>query len=217
MCQYLRCVLLAAWDCYPSTEPEKIINNLAHRNRTSFLALKMFAISALSVLVCITVTLSVSKSMLQKRERNVQKSAKLLFCLLNLYIYIYILTFSLPSASLDLKVSNVLRNAKISLVTSYENCSIDLFSLYVLLSLFRLRDAHALKGICLLSFLQSPSQSLRYGCLRCPFRWTRATRTQGTRLSFLELHYACLLTEIGRYLIPSRATILVNSPTSTVT
>ena len=177
----------------------------------------MFAISALSVLVCITVTLSVSKSMLQKRERNVQKSAKLLFCLLNLYIYIYILTFSLPSASLDLKVSNVLWNAKISLVTSYENCSIDLFSLYVLLSHFRLRDAHALKGICLLSFLQSPSQSPRYGCLRCPFRWTRATRTQGTRLSFLELHYACLLTEIGRYLIPSRATILVNSPTSTVT
>ena len=176
----------------------------------------MFAISALSVFVCITVTLSVSKSMLQKRERNVQKSAKLLFCLLNLYIYIF-WTFSLPSASLDLKVPNVLWNAKISLVTSYENCSIDLFSLSVLLSHFRLRDAHALKGICLLSFLQSPSQSPRYGCLRCPFRWTRATRTQGTRLSFLELHYACLLTEIGRYLIPSRATILVNSPTSTVT
>ena len=171
----------------------------------------MFAISVLSVLVCITVTLSVSKSMLQKRGRNVQKSAKLLFCLLNLF-------FFLPSCCRPrLQVPNVLWNAKISPVTSCENCPIDLFSLYVLLSHFRLRDAHALKGICLLSFLQSPSQSLRYGCLRCPFRWTRATRTQGTRLSFLELHYACLLTEIGRYLIPSPATILVNSPTSTVT
>ena len=67
-----------------------------------------------------------------------------------------------PSASLDLKVPNVLWNAKISHVTSCENCSIDLFSLYVLLSYFRLRDAHALKGICLLSFLQSPSRSPRY-------------------------------------------------------
>ena len=95
--------------------------------------------------------------------------------------------------------------------------SIDLFSLYVLLSHFRLRYAHALKGICLLSFLQSPSQSPRYRCPRYPFRWTRVTRTVGTTLSFLELNYACLLTGIGRYLIPSRATILVNSPTSTVT
>ena len=95
----------------------------------------------------------------QKRERNVQKIAKLLFCLLNLFFF----TFSLPSVSLDLKVPNVLWNAKISPVTSCENCSIDLFSLYVLLSHFRVRDAHAVKGICLLSFLQSPSQSPRYG------------------------------------------------------
>ena len=95
--------------------------------------------------------------------------------------------------------------------------SIDLFSLYVLLSHFGLRDSHALKGICLLSFLQSPSQSQRYRCPCCPFRWTRVTRTLGKRLSFLELNYACLLTGIGRYLIPSRATILVNSPSSTVT
>ena len=130
----------------------------------------------------------------------------------------FFFTFSLPSVSLDLKVPNVLWNAKISpgdnVKTLYE---IDLLSLYVLLSHFRLRDAHALKGICLLSFLQSPSQSPRYRCPRCPFRWTRVTRTLETRLSFLELNCACLLTGIGRYLIPSRATILVNAPTSTVT
>ena len=36
VCQYLRCVLPAAWACYQSTEPEKIINNLAHRNRANF-------------------------------------------------------------------------------------------------------------------------------------------------------------------------------------
>ena len=77
--------------------------------------------------------------------------------------------------------------------------SIDLFSLYVLLFHFRLRNAHALKGICLLSFLQSPSQIPRCRCLCRPFLWTRVTRTLGTRLSFLELNYAYLLTEIGRY------------------
>ena len=53
-------------------------------------------------------------------------------------------------------------------VTSCENCSIDLFSLSVL-SHFRVRDALALKGICLLSFLQYRSHSPRYG-----FRAARA-------------------------------------------
>ena len=125
-------------------------------------------------------------------------------------------TFSLTSVSLDLKVPNVLWNAKISPWVMRKR-SIDLFSLYDLLSHFGLRDSHALKGICLLSFRQSPSQSQRYRCPCCPFRWTRVTRTLGKRLSFLELNYACLLTGIGRYLIPSRATILVNSPSSTVT
>ena len=82
----------------------------------------------------------------------------------------FFLTFSLPSASLDLKVSNVLyiKGPRFPPVTSCENCSIDLFSLSVL-SHFRVRDAHALKGICLLSFLQYPSHSPRYG-----FRAARA-------------------------------------------
>ena len=143
---------------------------------------------------------------------------KKVWCTCEVVVLLIKLIFFLPSRCRPrLQVPNVLWNATIFPVTSCENCSIDLFSLYVLLSLFRLRDAHALKGICLLSFLQSPSQSSRYRCFFCPFRWTRVTRTLGTRLSFLELNYACLLTGIGRYLIPSLATILVNSPTSTVT
>ena len=143
---------------------------------------------------------------------------KKVWCTCEVVVLLIKLIFFLPSCCRPrLQVPNVLWNAKIFPMTSCENCSIDLFSLYVLLSLFRLRDAHALKGICLLSFLQSPSQSPRYRCFCCPFRWTRVTRTLGTRLSFLELNYACLLTGIGRYLIASLATILVNSPTSTVT
>ena len=42
VCQYLRCVVLAAWGCYHSTKPEKIINNLAHRNRISFFGFKKY-------------------------------------------------------------------------------------------------------------------------------------------------------------------------------
>ena len=101
----------------------------------------------------------------QKRERNVQKSGKLLFCLLNLL-------FFLPSRCRPrrwiLKSLMSFETPRFPPVTSCENCSIDLFSLSVL-SHFRVRDAHALKGICLLSFLQYPSHSPRYG-----FRAARA-------------------------------------------
>ena len=157
----------------------------------------------------------------QKWERNVQKSVvhvqSCYICLLNLL-------FFWPSRCRPRRW--ILKSLK-SFQTRFPlwdfpcdiiwKRSVDLFSLYTLLPHFRLFDAHVLKGICLLSFFQIPSQSPRYRCPRCPFSWTRVTRTLGTRLSFLELNYACLLTGIGRYLIPSRATILVNSPTSTVT